>query len=653
MQKLNVGFISNLPVGGKTGLSANMAAILPILYKTKKYNLFFLAQGMCDNDPNYLKLPFHCEGAIKNFDQNRFNQDEGYKRYVFYGNAAVESFVIKNKLDVVFALDDQWAFDKNAYYERDWFKHIKNNFFPIITLDSLPIIITGKEWAANCPNYYTWTRFAEKALKAEDPKLYGHVKTMYSAMKTDKFKPLSLQEKLDIRHKFNIQDDEKICLFLSRNQLRKLMPAVMEGLVLFKQKNPLKKLKLHLHCSFSEGGGWPLEQVRKELKLNKEDVLATYFCRQCHDWNVQPYEGEDLNCVACHAEKSRITAGVSSTIDESDLNKIYNMADMVTSCITSGGFERQAAEALLAGVPLASPNYSSGEDFVQSGLVYELEGTFTREVGTAFKKFVPDINSICKFFEYIYDLPQETLKQLTTDARDWAVQNFDANVIADQYQKIIDNCQPVDWERFTINAQTLKNPDAHIPNIENNEEWILYLYKNILNMDLDRTDSGFLHWVEQIRRGMPRDQIVACFKNVAVQKNQEIQAIQQNQNNDPIRSLLLKNNKKQLLCVALESIGDLINILGLIPSLKKSYNTDEWNIYFATKPEYFEVFDGVEDIILIPYYPIMDSEIAMTGQNNNKGYFDSYIMITAASQKFLNYLTNNNLALELNERELL
>jgi hypothetical protein len=99
-RRLRIGIISNPPII-KTGLARNTGAYLPLLFKNNKYELFMLCQGMQDNSPEFQKLPFQCFGVFKNFDQNRFNQDDSYRRFVSYGNTAVEEFVVKNELDIV------------------------------------------------------------------------------------------------------------------------------------------------------------------------------------------------------------------------------------------------------------------------------------------------------------------------------------------------------------------------------------------------------------------------------------------------------------------------------------------------------------------------------------------------------------------------
>lgn len=503
-RKLRVGFVSNCPVGGKTGLSRDMRCLTTELYKKNKYELFFLAQQMQDNDPNFQKLPFRCQGVFKNFDQQRFNQDPNYQRFVAYGNAAVENFVIDNKLDCLILSDDGWSYDLNSYVKTDWYKHIKENVLAKITADSEPILPMIKEWAQECPNFHVWTEFAERALKEEDSKKYAHVKTLHGSINSDEFFPLPKEQRLQLRRNFNIQDDEKICIYLGRNQLRKTaIWANQEALAVFKKKYPNKKLKLLFHLNFGEPGGWPIDNIRDELKLKKEDILCTYYCRTCSWWNIQPHDGEDLDCPVCKAQKSRITAGVGSTITEDDLNKIYNISDFACSNFTSGGLEYFNVESLLAGLPLACTPYSSGETFTKNDFVFPIRSVFTRECGTGFKKAAPVIDSIVEFYNYAYDMNDVKRQRIVEKGRQWAIDNFDGKIIANKLEKFLDSRQPIDWDIYFNKKKELKDLNAQITQqemlIEDDKQFIKLCYERFLKMSVMDTDEGLIHWLKFIQ----------------------------------------------------------------------------------------------------------------------------------------------------------
>ena len=640
-KKLRVGFISNSPLL-KTGLARNIKCQLPLLYKKDKYEIFLLNQSLGDGDPNYQRFPWYNEGVMKNFDQNRFNQDQGYQRYVSYGNASVGDWIVRNKLDVVIALDDAWAFDINAYIKSDWYAHMKQNFLFGITLDSLPILEHGKELARNCENFRVWSGFAERELKREDSVKYGHVKTLRGAINSEQFKPISLKERALLREKFGISKDEKIIMYLSRNQLRKnAFHANQEALAKWKKQNPDKKIRLLFHTKFNEPNGWPIEQIRKEVGLDKDDVLCTYFCRSCQDWNVQPYEGEDLDCHHCSAKKSRITAGIDSTVTEGDLNKIYNICDASCSSFTSGGQEYNVLESILAGLPSACPFYSSGEDFILSGFVKEIKGNYYREFNTSFRKFNPDIDSIVDFYSFVWKLKDEDRDILVKNAREWAIKEFDEKNVVSQVEEFIDSRSAIDWEAFNNRQKDIKNVNAQIEDKQNDEEFIDHCYKTILNMNLPSDDSGKIHWSKFLAQDGDkrklRDSLVGSFRQAAIEHNKKVQP------QIPFESLLLNNGKKNFLIVCPESAGDCLYVSATLKSFRESYPRDEWNLYLATKPEFNELFDLNPYLDkLLPYMDFMQSEIQCIGQGERMGMFQGFCFITAGTQKFLNYLSNNS-----------
>ena len=634
-RKLRVGFITNC-VTIKTGLGRNAKALVPLLYEKNKYDIYFLNQQMPDNHPDFQRLPWVNEGAMKNFNQQQFQQDQNYQRIVAYGNLAVEDFVTKNKLDVVFALDDPWAFLPDFYFKKEWFKHIKDNFVSIITIDSEPVLPLIKEWAQNSKNMWFWASFGERLLKEENYELYKHCKTQYPAFNVEHFKPLSEQERKELRAKFNIKKDEKIIIYVARNQLRKLFFSHMEALRDFQKKYPDKKIKLLFHTSWSEPAGWPLNGIREELKLKKEDILTTYYCKSCGDWNIQPYEGENLNCSVCSKQRERITAGISSTIDEENLNKIYNLADGACSVATSGGSELFSQESMLAGIPFASFDYSCGEDYVKNDFVFPIRGTFTREVNTSFKKFVPNISTMVNFYEFIYDLTSDKKIEITRKARKWTIENFEASKVAEKYEKFIDSCKPINWDEFFKKKDELKNPNAQIPNIEDDYEFINRCYIDILNMrDMNKEKPEVIHWLNFLKQNKDKNQLkqelIVTFKNVAAQKNAE-------QNKINFEDLLDKNDKgKRILIVQPESIGDVFLITSLLKSMKELY--PDYNIYFGTKSENFEVLDMNPYIFkVLQYMPEMNNIFAMEGNGTHKGYFDLCFLPFVTSQLVANYM---------------
>lgn len=639
MSKKRIGFVTS-SILLKTGFSNHAKSLLPYLWKTNKYEIFHLNQGI-GQTPDFHKFPWKNDGVIipGMFDQARFQSDPGYQRDVSYGNLAVEKFIINNKLDYLILIEDGWSFSPDYYFKSRWWASMKNNVLLWTTCDSLPVLPLFKEWTQNCSNIWFWASFGVRALQQEDAEKYKHVKCVHGSLESKEWNPISQKEKIELRQKNNLDPDLTIFLQLGRNQLRKLYPVTIEAFAKFKKQYPEHKAKLHFHCSYSDQG-FPLERLTTELGLTKEDVLVTYFCRGCTEWEVKPFVGEDQDCRYCGSQKSQITAGVLSTISNKELSKVIGMSDACISCYTSGGFEYINPQALLCGLPLLCTEYSSGEDFVNQDFVSRLDGNYTFEMGTGFKKHVPNQNTMIKFFKKICEMPEDKRREIGQLGRNWALKTFDVSVIGKKVEEWIDSIPAHNWN-FELPKGELKNPNAQIENVTDNGEFVKQLYNKILLVEPD--PQGKAYWINLLTQGAPREQLINQFRGIAQNDNQKLGAT-----NKKFEDQLDNTGKKRLLIVLKESAGDIINSLSLLDSFKKSYAN--YDIYYACDPSYFEILEGNPTIYkLIPWLPEMDSEILMTGQGENMGYFDSYCNLAIGSQKILNYLTHDRITLKLTE----
>lgn len=651
-RKKRVGFVTS-SILIKTGFSNNARALIPYLYKTGKYEIFHLNQGIGD-DPNLQRFPWHNEGVYRKgtFDEYRHNlpQEEGYRRHVSYGNLAIEDFIIRNKLDVVIHQEDIWSSSEESYIKSKWWKYLKNNFLQHSTADSLPVLPSFKAWAKVCPNIWLWGSFAVRALHQENKKKYGHVRHQFGTLNIEEYNPISQEEKLKLRKEFGISPQTKLFIFLGRNQLRKLFPATLESLAKYKQLYPRDDVKLLFHCCWSEGIGWPLGRLIEELGLKKDDVLTTYYCRSCGKWEVKAFKGEDQDCRYCGAKgapaspqmpggSGQATAGVLSTVTNRDLAKIYGICDASLSIFTSGGMEYTNPQSLLCELPLLCSNYSCGEDFTCKDFIYRLDGNFTYEVGTGFKKHVPNQDTIVRFFKVIYDMPEEQRKEIGRIGRKWALETFDIKNIGPIFEKWIDSREPHNWD-FKYQEE-LKDPHAHILHIEDESDWIKQLYSKILKMEVEDDDSGLKSWLVNLQKGQPRQQILDFFRKVAWEENAKL-----TQKPIDFMEILEPSGRKRFLLVVKESAGDILYATSLLASLKEQYPSTD--IYFACDPQYFPILEGNLNIYkMLPYQSFMDSEIFCTGRGNDKGYFDYYSNLTILSQKILNYLTHHKIGLKI------
>mgnify|MGYP001578007578 CR=1 FL=1 len=128
-----------------------------------------------------------------------------------------------------------------------------------------------------------------------------------------------------------------------------------------------------------------------------------------------------------------------------------------------------------------------------------------------------------------------------------------------------------------------------------------------------------------------RKEIASYFASVAAQESQKAQKID-------FGDLLDKNDKKRILFIIKESLGDIFLCTALFRSIRNRYPRPEWAFYVATKPECKEILDGNPYLDKwIQYQPIMDNHLIMTGRVDHNGYFNVCYDVAAHTQKLGDY----------------
>lgn len=613
-----------------TGLAENGGYLAKYLFKTGKYDLVYYCSQVSVLDGNHAKMPWKSRGCIP-ADQGviqRANQDPGFARWMAYGGLLINDVIKDEKPDIFWGSDDIWTFSAD-FYKSNWWKQISS--FLHITVDSVPVIEQAYEQAKETFHFYTWAKFAGKEMKKRGPE-FAHVGQIYGATDINNFSPLSEKERADLRRRFGINTKSTIIGYTFRNQLRKEALNILMAFKAFKDENPNADVKIHLHTSFSEsGGGWDFPRLIKWLGINPSDVLATYVCRNCGTWHVAPYAGEDLDCKVCGAKKSLITPTIAHGVPDDEMKFIYGIRDATVSPLTSGGLEYENVNTLLCGLPLATTNYSSGEDFCELPFVSTIEWFPRFEAGTSFMKATNSVPSIKSFIEKVWKMSDKERRSIGEQSREWAAKTFSAETVGAQWEAAFDAVPFRDWSSITLTPKP-KNDKYPMPDIADDGAWIKALYNNILLVEPD--PEGFKHWLMQLERKTPRQAIYDCFINIAREDNAK---------NSPPQDfgvLFDKNDRERVLFVLKESGGDIFIATSLFKGLKELYpNAD---LYVASDPKFHDLLAGNEYVHkVLPYIPIMENEMIM------KEYVNYYYFPALATQRQLNYLTHDKIQLEL------
>jgi len=603
-----------------TGFGKNKKNIMRYLFDTGKYELMELANGLQWGDGATETVPWKCRGSLPPPEElTGLNAEQ--QRAESYGLSLVDQAVNSFKPDVYLGIEDIWAF--NNFANKPWWNKVNTMIWT--TLDSLPILPQAIEYAPKIKNYFVWSSFAERAMNEMG---YNHVKTLRGSLDTSNFFRFSDKERDNLR-KYHGLSDEFIVGFVFRNQLRKSVPNLLDGFKLFKKEKPNAKLLLHTHWS----EGWDIPRMLQEKNISPDDVLTTYICSKCSHYIVSPFKGQELNCKRCGSEKSISTTNTSKGVSESQLNEVYNLMDVYCHPFTSGGQEIPIQEAKLTELVTLVTNYSCGEDSCteESGGL-PLNWSEYREPGTQFIKASTCPQHIASQLSHVSNLSEKQRSDTGKKARQWVIDNFSVEAVGKQLEKIIDSMPSVDYD-FDPKASAF-NPDYNPrENYPSPQEFIIDIYKNILNDDVDSNSQGVKHWLGQMQAGKTPQDVVNYFKQVARDGDQK--------NKTPnLEEVLGDEDKGNRIAVVIpESETDVFLINSLMKNLKKQYK--KHNIYIFTQPRYFSYIDDNPYVHkILPYSPLVENALAMEGAGGHEGLFDIVFYPHTTTQKAACYIHN-------------
>jgi len=146
-------------------------------------------------------------------------------------------------------------------------------------------------------------------------------------------------------------------------------------------------------------------------------------------------------------------------------------------------------------------------------------GRYYYEAETSCKRAHPDIEDLAdKMFEMISN--KEKLSELSKEAYQCVVDNYDWDKLFQQWEYVLDNVQPLD------RSQTWDSPISEVntvaalpipPNL-NNEEYVDWLYLNVLKYPAV-DPNGAKTWVEHLSMGITREQLMAQFVAIGNQQS--------------------------------------------------------------------------------------------------------------------------------------
>jgi glycosyltransferase involved in cell wall biosynthesis len=420
-----------------TGFGKHCKNILKYLHKTGKYKIIEFANGSSWSDQQHQFKPWKCVGSLPDDPAvlQQLNMDPNRGRQAGYGGEMIDNAIAHFKPDIYIGVEDIWAF--GGYWNKPWWDNINHMIWT--TLDSQPMLPQALEAAPKAKNFFTWASFAEKDMAKMG---HEHVKTLHGTINTDDFYKLSDTQRYQLRNKFNLANSY-IVGFVFRNQLRKSVPNILDGFKTFKKDCRNAKLLLHTHWK----EGWDIPRLLKEKEIDPVDILTTYFCKACGQYEVRPYTGEKQTCGHCGTKEALNTTNVGAGVNEEQLNEIYNMMDVYCHPFTSGGMEIPIFEAKLTELITLVTNYSCGEDSCtpESGGL-PLEWAEYREPGTQFIKASTYASSIAKQLKKVWQMKRDRVLEMGRKARQFTIDNYSVESVGKKLEEILDNMPDIDYD---------------------------------------------------------------------------------------------------------------------------------------------------------------------------------------------------------------
>ena len=369
-----------------------------------------------------------------------------------------------------------------------------------------------------------------------------------------------------------------------------------------------------------------------EYKVDKNEIITTQVCRGCGEYEVKIFSGQDKPCRFCGSEKGVVTTQPGVGVSEEKLNEVYNLMDVYCHPITSGGQEIPIQEAKLTELITLVTNYSCGEEMCEpEAASLPLDYAEYREHGTEFIKASTYPSSIAKQLKKVLNMKPEKMAEMGGRARKWVIDNFSIEVIGKSIEDFIDKSNYADYDFSKPEEQ--RNPFYQIPQIENDSDWLIDMYRNILKInDEDENSDGHKYWMQELKKGVPRQKIEEYFRHVARKENSELFE------NKKIEDFL-GENKNRILVVVPRGEDEVFNSTSLLPSIKSQY--PDHDIYFSTNPSFADIVNSNPFVYrFIPYSPIMDDIFWAEGRGGHNGYFDICYLPTTNIHENQNFTHN-------------
>lgn len=418
-----------------TGFGQIYQEILTRLSKDKRFRIAEFGSDAFVNDPRdeAVKWRFYPNAVLD--DDPRHQAYKGTHANKF-GRWRFDKVLLDFEPDIVIDLRDP------PFFQHENLSPLRPFFYWCIapTVDSDPQPGDWVRMFKDADAVMPYTQYGYDVLQQEHPGInlyngYG------PGINLDTFKPRNQQA---ARQQLGVPQDCRLIGYVSRNQGRKLFPELLKAFRQCLDMGADKNTYLHLHTATPDLNTWNLSKLLIEHNL-MDNVLFTYYCRECHNTDIRKWQGPMAHCKMCQ-KKSASHPRTALGCSRETMATIFNCYDLYVQYSNCEGLGIGALEAAASGVPFMAVDYSAMQTLNQSLDGTPINYSLMRSINVDAERAVPDNNDAAQKMFELLELPKPLLASKGQKSRQLAEQHYNYDTIAAKWADFICNVQLKDHQ---------------------------------------------------------------------------------------------------------------------------------------------------------------------------------------------------------------
>lgn len=451
MRKRKVLFVSEASFH-PTGYSVYTKEVLSRLHKHPELEVAELACYADPDTPEIKSVPWKIYPNMPHSNNPEMMQVYNSSMSAKFGEMSFNSVLLDFRPDFVMDIRDWWMLE---FEERSPFREFFN-WAVMPTVDAEPQNTQWMDTYSSADGVFAYSEFGRDTMKNQSANL--KFVDVASPCASDVFYPI--EDKASLRAEFGLKEDAIIFGTVMRNQRRKLYPDLFKAFRLFLDQNPeLTNVYLYCHSGYPDVG-WDFPDLIKEHGLGNK-VLFTYQCKKCGKVSAMYFNDAIVFCNNCSTFASTLV-GIQNKMDDTILNKVYNLFDGYIQWANSEGWGMPQLEAAYAGLPVVSVYYSAMQSLIDNiqGIGVKPAG-FYKELETGCLRAVPDNQELARVIKNLCD--NEYRLEMSTKCRNLAKKVYNWDYTADKWLQYFLNTPIKDESKTWFSKPRFFNPATQLP----------------------------------------------------------------------------------------------------------------------------------------------------------------------------------------------